>query len=170
MRQEMTGNRSGLRRWSLGGLAGNTKRDPLNIEPASTSSQARVAAGFPKLPHVATLDVQVTGNSRFVNVPDQATADALMSHSGQKQGRTGGPPIRIALAHKPGHCSACGQPGHSQRKCVQCKTCRAWGHTSTLCPHTGQQRPRSASPPARRRRPTPAWCQPGTSPNTSTPT
>ena len=83
----------------------------------------------------------------FVNVTDQATADAILALSGTKQGRPGDPPILMALAHKPGHCSACGQPGHTQKKCVQCKLCRAWGHASILCPHAQPRRARSTSPP-----------------------
>ena len=70
----------------------------------------------------------------FVNVTDQATADAMVACSGTKQANSGEPPIMIAAAHKPGVCSACGAAGHTQKKCVQCKHCRAWGHAAVLCP------------------------------------
>ena len=83
----------------------------------------------------------------FVNVTDQATADAMIGHSGTKQANSGEPPIMIAAAHKPGVCSACGVAGHTQRKCVQCKHCRAWGHAAVLCPLVQGNRSRSRSPP-----------------------
>ena len=67
----------------------------------------------------------------------------------------------IAPAHKPGHCSACGQAGHTQKKCVQCKLCRGWGHNAALCPLASQRRSRSASPPTHQPQPSPgqvpAW-------------
>lgn len=68
----------------------------------------------------------------FVNVTDQATADAIIALSGIKQGRSEESAIIMALAHKPGVCSTCGQSGHAQKKCVQCKLCRGWGHTALL--------------------------------------
>ena len=82
----------------------------------------------------------------FVNVSNQETADKALACSGTKQGRSGDPPIMISAAHKPGVCSACGQTGHTKKQCVQCKHCRAWGHSSAMCP-VRQDRARSLSPP-----------------------